>query len=129
MEETSTAIPTRERGFALTIFLILMLVANLFIIIFYLSNISMIKRVLHIPEEMVFVLAALSLINFSFVVAIWKWKQWGIYAFYTMSVIVVIINLIMGLGVVQSLTGLTASIILWWLTREKEFDKSPTTTS
>ncbi len=115
-----------KRGSCLTVFLILMLISNFIIGLYYLligKNFllpmpdwitSMFMIALRVNKEGVIVLLPIwvfwilgfsYLANFLFILAIWKWKKGGIYAFGVSALVGFIINLSLSLPVISELIG------------------------
>ena len=102
----------RKRGGCLTAWLILMLIANPLVAVYYLAAGHTVKQALpNLPEYAIPLLIFLGIANFVFALAIWSWKKWGMYGFACSAAIAFIINLT-NLGVGPSLLGLVGVGIL-----------------
>ncbi len=53
--------------------------------------------------------------NIIFAIALFRWKKWGFFGFVATSVIALVTNLFLGLGIAQSLFGLVGIGILYWV--------------
>jgi hypothetical protein len=97
----------RKRGGCLTAFLLLATVANPLVGVYYLAQGSALSRLLpDIPTWIFPLLGILSLANFGFIIAIWQWKKWGAYGFFTTAAIVFVINVLtIGAGAFTGLIG------------------------
>lgn len=117
----------KERGTLLTIWLVLMLIANALTAIGYLVGSMMADTIeslmastmLFIPTWVYYVLGFFGLLNVVFTIFLFKWKKWAFYAFCGIAVIVAGINLFIGFGILDSLSGFLGVIILYLLMRPK----------
>lgn len=57
------------------------------------------------------VLIVLAVLQVIFAVALLKWKRWGFYALLTLSVLMAIASLVLGLGVAQAVSCLTGAAL------------------
>ncbi len=107
----------KQRGGCLTAWIILAMIANPLVAIFYLfSGSQLTKSLPGFPGWAIPVLVVIAIANTVFAVGIWMWKRWGVYGFAASAVITLVVNLVAGLGG-TSFTGLIAIAILWWLVR------------
>ncbi len=107
----------RKRGGCLTAMLLLMMVVNPLIGIYYLSAGDAVKdAVPDLPDWALPVLVVLSFINFACAVGIWMWKKMGFYGFVGTSIVAAIINFI-SVGAGQAFFGLIGLGILSFLVR------------
>jgi hypothetical protein len=113
----------RERGALLTGWLILMLFANAWAIYRYiliiedwLSHNDVNWNRLGVPFV---VLIVLGIINIVAVVLLWRWRIVGLYIFVATSLIVFMLNLILGVPLLTALIGLVGMIILFALVNPK----------
>ena len=113
-------IEERKRGFWLTAFLVLMVIANLFSVFVYFVNPDMIITAFpKISLELAYLLGSVCLFNVFLAINIWMWKKLAIYGFYIVVIFGVLINLYIGLGLIGSLSGLMGGMILFLVTRKK----------
>jgi hypothetical protein len=104
----------KQRNGLVTAVLVLMIIANSVTALIYLLGSHTVKRGLPTPPEWIFtVLGVLCIINLVCVIALFKWKKWGFWGFLLISIVTIIINLSIGLGLGQSLLGLVGVILLY----------------
>jgi len=110
---------TKKRGALLTIWLILMLIANTGTVITYLLGGEFITSVLPtIPSWSIYALTIFGLLNVLFTIFLFMWKKWAFFAFCGSAGIIFVINLIIGMGF-SSILGLGGPIILYLILRSK----------
>lgn len=90
----------RKRGGCLTVFLVVVLVANLWGGFSTLFAGSTARD--GFPPGLARMAGLLSLANCVFVVGIWKWKRWGVYGFVASVLVAAAINMV-GFGVLEAL--------------------------
>lgn len=113
-------IEERKRGFWLTAFLVLMVIANALSVFVYFVNPDMIITAFpKISLELAYLLGSVCLFNVFLAINIWMWKKLAIYGFYIVVIFGVLINLYIGLGLIGSLSGLMGGIILFLVTKKK----------
>ena len=66
------------------------------------------------------VLTALSLANLGFLAVIWKWRRWGFYALGLSTILVVVINVLVGMPPIRSLIGMGSYFALYLFLRAGE---------
>jgi len=104
----------KQRHGCLTAWLVLMIIANSISALIYLFASDFIARTLPSAPSWSFpILALLGIFNVICAIALFKWKKWGFYGFIASSIIALIINLIIGIDVAQSLAGLIGLVILY----------------
>lgn len=114
---SSTTPVERKRGGCLTAFLILALVVNPLLGLYYLVQGATISQMLpNVPTWIIPVLGVLSLVNFGFIIAIWRWKKWGVYGFVGLTAIVLVINLLT-IGITAIPAGVLSLAVLGFLLR------------
>ena len=94
----------KKRGTFLTVWLILILIANVAIALFYAA--------LSFTSDIYTLFAIISFFNVSFTVALFRWDKWGFYGFCGSTVVTFIINLILGAGL-TSVLGFVSIFILY----------------
>ena len=113
-------IEERKRGFWLTAFLVLMVIANALSVFVYFVNPDMIITAFpKISLELAYLLGSVCLFNVFLAINIWMWKKLAIYGFYIVVIFGVLINLYIGIGLIGSLSGLMGGIILFLVTKKK----------
>ncbi|MBZ0315007.1 MAG: hypothetical protein K8L91_01220 [Anaerolineae bacterium] len=116
MQDSTMTMP-RKRGGCLTAMLLLMMVVNPLIGIYYLTAGDAVKdAVPDLPDWALPVLIVLSFVNFICAIGIWMWKKIGFYGFVGTSIVAAIINLI-SIGPGQAFFGLIGLGILGFLVR------------
>lgn len=109
----------KKRGAILTIWLVLMLIANAGTALYYFLFGSLVTTVLPtIPSWAIIVLGVLSLLNVIFTVFLFMWKKWAFFAFCGTAGIALVINIVIGMGI-ASILGLLGPVILYLLLRSK----------
>ena len=113
-------IEERKRGFWLTAFLVLMVIANALSVFVYFVNPDMIITAFpKISLELAYLLGSVCLFNVFLAINIWMWKKLAIYGFYIVVIFGLLINLYIGVGLIGSLSGLIGGIILFLVTKKK----------
>lgn len=113
---------TKQRHGCVTAWLILMIIANSFTAISYLfmgDTISQNSPVL-ISQSTMLILAMLAIVNLVASIMLFQWKKWAFWAFAGTSLIALVINLSLGLGIGSSLLGLLGIIILYAILQIKK---------
>ncbi len=101
----------------MTAMLLLMMVANPLVGLYYLAAADAVKdAVPDLPDWALPVLIVLSFVNFACAVGVWLWKKIGFYGFVVTSIIAAIINVI-SVGPGQAVLGLVGLAILAFLVR------------
>ncbi len=115
----------KKLGTLLTIWLVIMVIANLFgaltyLILYKLVFIEKIAAVLPaLPSTAIYILGIIGILNVIFTIFLFKWKKWAFFAYCGSAGIVFIINLIIGTGIVAALCGLIGPVILYLIMRPK----------
>ena|SRR3989344_3527910 len=117
MEQTTE----KKRGVLLTIWLILMLIANAAMALIYLIGGSFISELTStISSWAIYTLGILAVLNFIFTIFLFMWKKWAFFAFCGSAVVALIINLIIGTNIIFSILSLIIGIgILYLILRPK----------
>jgi hypothetical protein len=106
----------KERHGCLTAWLVFLIIANAASALLYLVASDAIRQTLPIAPGWVFpLLAVVGIFNLVCAIALLRWKKWGFYGFVVSSIVALVINLSIGLGIVQSLAGLLGLAILYGL--------------
>ena len=104
----------KNRHGCLTAWLVLMLIANGASGLMYLLGSEAIRRSLPNAPGWAFpVLIVFSLFNVVCAVALFQWKRWGFWGFCVSSLVALVVNLSIGLGMGSALAGLVGVILLY----------------
>jgi len=104
----------KHRHGCLLAFLILMIIVNTLVALMYLLGGGMIRQSLpNMPDWALPVLGLLCIVNLACAIALLKWKKWGFYGLVGTSAAAVAINLVIGMGIIQSVLGLAGIAILY----------------
>ncbi len=104
----------KQRHGCLTAVLMFMLVANTCTVLIYLLWRDLVKQSLPgTPLWALMVLGLLCLFNLVCTIALFKWQKWGFWGIVVSSVAALAVNLSIGLGIGQSLFGLTGVVLLY----------------
>jgi len=116
----------KERHGCVSAWLIFMIVVNAGVGIYYLVSSEDISRMLPSRPEpsLLMITGVVAFANVAFAVLLLKWKKMGFFGFIGTSVAGAILNIVMGLGIGQSLTGLIGVVILYGILQIKKNDKS-----
>jgi hypothetical protein len=106
---------TKKRHGCVTAWLILMIVVNSATALFYLLAGEFISKnsPVEISSTMILLLGILGFANVFFAVLLLKWRKTGFWGFVATSIIALFINLGLGLGIGQSLSGLIGIAVLY----------------
>ena len=117
---------TKQRHGCVTAWLILVIIGNSVTALVYLFANELITQNLpiEIPNSMMIALAILGIGNVIFAIMLLKWKKTGFWGFIVTSILAMIINLIIGVGVFQSLLGLISIGLLYAILQFKMADVS-----
>ena len=106
--------PTPPRHGCVTAWLIFMIVVNALTAIGTPFTINGMQRAgLQPSVPLVGVLVVCALANIVFAVALLRFMKWGFYGFVATSIVALIVNLVIGLGIGSSLFGLIGIAILY----------------
>ncbi len=110
----------KKRGALLTIWLILILISNGITALSYLFGEGFITSVLPtIPMWAIYSLGIFALLNLVFTIFLFMWKKWAFFAFCGSAGIILVINLVIGIGIVFALLGLIGPVILYLIMKSK----------
>lgn len=120
IDENSNAL--KQRHGCVTAWLVLMIIANSLLAILYFFASDMIVKNLpgNVSTQMIILLGVIGIGNVIFSVLLLKWKKMGFWGFTITSVVTLIINLSIGLGIGQSLFGLVGIAILYGVLQIKK---------
>lgn len=98
----------------MTAWLILMIIANSLTALTYLFGSGAIQQQFPNAPGWAFpVLAVLGIVNLVCAIALFAWKKWGLYVFVATSVVAFVVNLTVGLNIIQALSGLVGIAVLY----------------
>ncbi len=104
----------KKRGLWLTILLILMLIGNFFSALVYLvfnKTISLLYP--KVALWVWYIYGVIGLAGFVFIIFLFLWKKWPFFAICGATILVSIIDLVIGFGVFAALFGLIGPLILY----------------
>ncbi len=108
----------KSRHGCLTAWLVLMIAANsasaVSSALMYLFGSEAMRQTLPDPPWWTLpVLAVFSLLNLVCAISLFRWKKWGFWGVCVTGVVTLIVNLSVGLGILQALTGLGGVLLLY----------------
>ncbi len=104
----------KQRHGCLTAWLIFMMIGNSITALIYLLGSQVIKQTLPtIPNWAIPVLGVIAVFNLVCTIALFKWQKWGFWGFLGSTVTTFIINMSIGMGIGQSISGLVGIAILY----------------
>jgi hypothetical protein len=110
------AMQMRERGLLLSAWLVFVALANAWTL--YRLIVTIEDLLTHSDPRWerigwALVMSAIGcVLNFVAVLALWRWKRWGLYLFIAVALVGVVINLILGVPLVTTLIGVVGVVIL-----------------
>lgn len=110
----------KKRGFWLTAFLILMLIANPISALTYFTAPQLIRAAY--PDAttgLISLLGLLCLVNVLLAVLIFAWKKAGVYGFYAVTVLALILNVFIGAGILGMIGGLLGAAVIYATTQKR----------
>jgi hypothetical protein len=117
---------TKQRHGCVTAWLILMIVLNSLTAIVYFFASDLITQNLpgEVSTSMIILLGVVGVANVVFSILLFQWEKLGFWGFIGTSLAALIINLSIGLSVIQSIFGLTGLAILYGVLQIKKDDKT-----
>lgn len=76
----------KKRGIFLTVWLILLPIANTVILLLSLIVFAVYEGIFRTTSGLIFTLAIVPILNIVFSIAVWKWKRWGVFGLGVMSI-------------------------------------------
>ena len=104
----------KKRGALLTIWLVIMLIANTYTSYTFLKLASS-----EIGTWIYYAYSFVGLLNAIFAISLFMWKKWAFYAFCGSSVLAIILNLTMNTGIFAIFFGIAGPTILYLFMRSK----------
>ena len=104
----------KQRHGCLTAFLTLMVIANSVVAVMYLFGGAAIRQ--NIPSGAGWALPVLAvggIVNVVCSVALFRWKLWGFFGFLVTTAVAFVVNLMIGVNIVQALFGLVGLAVLY----------------
>ena len=112
-QRTSTKFEKQRHG-CLTAWLILMIVANSLAAIVTPMSVQNIQQTMpNFPTWLVWPIVLMAILNIVFAVALFNWKKWGFFGFAATTIISFSLNIYAGVGIAQSIVGLSGIAILF----------------
>ena len=114
----------KERHGCVTAWLILMIIANSIVAVGYLFGGEFVAKNFPggISNTVLVVLGILGVVNVVSAVMLFNWKKIGFWGFTISAIITLIINLYIGVGIIQSVWGLAGIAILYVILQIKKDD-------
>lgn len=107
-------IEKKKRHWCLTMWLVLMIVANFITALTYRHGSDAIRRAVpNIPDWAFIVLIVLSLFNFVCSIALFKWKKWGFWGLFGSCIVGLAVNFSIGVSIGKILAGLIGMLLLY----------------
>ena len=114
--------PRKERGALLTVWLVLMLAANVYTTLLYLAlAISPLGRNLFLPNvqlSTIYVFIFFGLLNIVCVIFLYLWKKWAFFMLCASAGTAFVVNILLGAGVFAFI-GLAGVVIFYLIIRSK----------
>lgn len=117
---------SKQRHGCVTAWLVLMLVVNSLTALLYLFFSDMVTSALpaEVSPSLILALGLVGIANVVFAVLLLRWKKIGFWGFLITSVATLLINMNMGVSIVQSMFGLVGIAILYGILQIKGNGKS-----
>jgi len=117
-----TTSSTKQRHGCVTAWLILMIIVNSLIAVLYLFAGDMIAQSFPkgISNSMLILLAILGVGNVISSILLFKWMKIGFWIFLVTSIVALVVNFSIGLGIMQSLLGLVGIAVLYGILQVKK---------
>jgi len=104
----------KQRHGCLTVWLVLMIIANSLVAVIYLFGSAAIGQNFPSAPGWTFpVLAIVGIVNVVCSIALFQWKKWGFFGFIVTTIVAFVVNPILGLNIVQALLGLLGVPLLY----------------
>lgn len=104
----------KQRHGCLTAFLVVGIILNALASLMHLLGGAMIRQ--NFPDAPGWALPVLAIggiFNIVCLIALFQWKKWGFYGAVAFGILVFVVNLVVGLDVVQALMGLFGIVVLY----------------
>ena len=104
----------KSRHGCLTAYLILIIIANAGVGLYYLIGVNNLEQTFPgVPISVFFTLAILDVANIVCAIALFRWNKWGFWGFCVTTVIALILNIILGLGVYSIVSSIISLAIMF----------------
>ena len=98
----------------LTVWLVWLLIANSAIVMIYIFSYLAIKEIYPNAPVWAFPILTLGVIlNIVFLIALFRWKKWGLWGSVVTYSLLFIVNLLVGISFIQAFLGLSGLVILF----------------
>jgi hypothetical protein len=115
----------KQRHGCVTAWLALMILINSLTSLLYLFfGDKVMEMAPQVSQSLLMLLAFLTLSNVFFAVMLLRWKKLGFWGFAITSAAAFILNLMIGMGILQSVLGMTGLLILYAILQIKQNDTS-----
>ena len=116
----------KQRHGCVTAWLVLMLVVNSLSALLYLFFSEMVTNTFQVDvsSTLILLLGIVGIANVVFSVFLLQWKKKGFWGFLVTSIVTLIINMNIGVGIVQSMFGLVGIVILYGILQIKKDSKT-----
>lgn len=103
----------KKRHGCLRVWLGLMLISNLTVVLIYIFNNTARENYPNAPVWTFPILTLGGILNIVFIIALFRWKKWGFWGSVVTYVLSFIVNLLVGVNIIQALLGLSGLVILF----------------
>ena len=112
--------PPKQRHGCVTAWLVLLIIANsATAMIYFFASEMIIENLANVSLTITVLLGIFSIANVVFAIMLFQWKKLGFWGFLGTSIVALIINMSVGLGIGQSLIGLLGAVILYGILQIK----------
>ena len=108
---------TEGRGILLSLWLALIVAANVYLAWLYLTRGASISSVTSQAPWVPPAFGALAIANVVSAIAVWRWKKWGVYLNAAAALMSFVLNVLIGISPVSAAVGLLGPVILIVLVR------------
>jgi hypothetical protein len=103
----------KSRHGCLTAYLILAIIVNAGVGFYYLIRANYLSQINNVPISFFITLAILGVTNIVCAIALFRWRKWGFWGFCVTTVIGLILNIILGLGVFSIVSSMISIGIMF----------------
>ena len=105
--------PAKSRHGCLLAYLIVVIIANAAIALLYLVGMAFKELFSSVDTRALLLLGILSFFNVVCAIALLRWKKWGFWGFCGTSLVALIMNIILGVGILYIIAGLFGVLFLY----------------